>query len=129
MMGLPGVTDAGFRRATGTLSADAGIFDTTAAGLARLKPAKPNGTVTFGSQTHPADGNAGAIVTTRQRARALSAHPEIEIELLGFGTTRVENGYMPMAPVPASSAALATAGLDITTKSAPFAYHMAFLLL
>lgn len=112
------VTDAGFRRTTGTLSADEGIFDTTAAGLARLKPVKPNGTVTFGSQTHPADGNAGAIVTTRERARALSAHPEIEIELLGFGTARVEKGYMPMAPVPASAAALAAAGLDITKVDA-----------
>ena len=33
-------------------------------GLARLKPVKPGGTVTFGAQTHPADGNAAAVVTS-----------------------------------------------------------------
>ncbi|HCN89024.1 MAG TPA: acetyl-CoA acetyltransferase, partial [Oxalobacteraceae bacterium] len=62
------ITDAGFRKQTGTLSGDDGIFATTPEGLARLKPVKPNGTVTFGSQTHPADGNAGVIVTTREIA-------------------------------------------------------------
>jgi acetyl-CoA acetyltransferase len=112
------ITDAGFRRTTGVLGADEGIFDTTAGGLARLKPVKPNGTVTFGSQTHPADGNAGTIVTTRERARALSADPAIEIELLGFGSARVEKGYMPMAPVPASRAALTDAGLKIASVNA-----------
>ena len=107
------ITDAGFRRQTGTLSADEGVFETTAEGLAKLKPIRPNGTVTFGSQTHPADGNAGAIVTTREHAREWSADPAIEIELLAFGSARVEKGCMPLAPVPASRAALAAAGLAI----------------
>ena len=107
------ITDANFRKQIGTLSADEGIFNTTAEGLAKLKPVKPNGTVTFGSQTHPADGNAGAIVTTRELAREWSADANIEIELLGFGQARVEKGYMPMAPVPASRAALQAAGLEI----------------
>jgi acetyl-CoA acetyltransferase len=107
------ITDANFRKQIGTLSADEGIFNTTAEGLAKLKPVKPNGTVTFGSQTHPADGNAGAIVTTRDLAREWSADANIEIELLGFGQARVEKGFMPMAPVPASRAALQSAGLEI----------------
>ena len=107
------ITDANFRKQIGTLSADEGIFNTTAEGLAKLKPVKPNGTVTFGSQTHPADGNAGAIVTTRELAREWSADANIEIELLGFGQARVEKGFMPMAPVPASRAALQAAGLEI----------------
>jgi acetyl-CoA acetyltransferase len=107
------ITDTNFRKQIGTLSADEGIFNTTAEGLAKLKPVKPNGTVTFGSQTHPADGNAGAIVTTRELAREWSTDGNIEIELLGFGQARVEKGFMPMAPVPASRAALQAAGLEI----------------
>ena len=107
------ITDTNFRKQIGTLSADEGIYATTAEGLAKLKPVKPNGTVTFGSQTHPADGNAGTIVTSRELAREWSADGNIEIELLGFGQARVEKGFMPMAPVPASRAALHSAGLEI----------------
>ncbi len=112
MVDVP-ITDAGFRKQTGTLSTDEGIFATSAEGLAKLKPVKPDGTVTFGSQTHPADGNAGAIVTSRERARELALDPNIEIELLGFGQARVEKGHMPMAPVPAAKAALKAAGLEL----------------
>ena len=107
------LSDAGFRRQTGALSADEGIFATTAEGLARLKPVKPSGTHTFGTQTHPADGNAGMIVTTREMARELSSDPRIEVELLGFGQARVEKGFMPLAPAPAAQVALKQAGLAI----------------
>ena len=107
------LSDSGFRRQTGTLAADEGIFPTTVEGLAKLKPVKPNGTHTFGTQTHPADGNAGMIVTTREMARDLSANPAIEVELLGFGQARVEKGYMPLAPAPAAQVALKQAGLTI----------------
>jgi acetyl-CoA acetyltransferase family protein len=122
------ITDAGFRKQTGTFAADEGIFHTTPEALARLKPVKPEGTVTFGGQTHPADGNAGAILTTRERARELAADSGIEVELLGFGMARVEKGYMPMAPVPAARAALKAAALDfkdldaVTTHN-PFAIN------
>ncbi len=107
------LSDSGFRKQTGALAADEGIFPTTVEGLAKLKPVKPNGTHTFGTQTHPADGNAGAIVTTRELARELSANPAIEVELLGFGQARVEKGYMPLAPAPAAQGALKQAGLSI----------------
>lgn len=122
------ITDAGFRKQTGALSADEGVFNTTPESLAKLKPLKPEGTVTFGSQTHPADGNAGMIVTTRERAREFALEPDIEVELLGFGMARAEKGHMPMAPVPASRAALRAAGLEIKDLDAvkshnPFAVN------
>lgn len=122
------ITDAGFRKQTGTLAADEGIFHTTPEALAKLKPVKPEGTVTFGGQTHPADGNAGAILTTRERAREFAVDPNIEVELLGFGMARVEKGFMPMAPVPAARAALKAAGLefkdvDAVTTHNPFAVN------
>ena len=97
----------------GVLSADEGVFPTTAEGLAKLKPVRPGGTVTFGGQTHPADGNAGAIVTCRELARELSRRPEIQVEVMGFGMARVEPGYMPMAPSPAVFKALAASGIGI----------------
>ncbi len=128
------ITDSGFRKQTGTLSADDGILPTTAEGLARLKPVKPNGTVTFGSQTHPADGNSGAIVTTREIAREVSLDAKIVVELLGFGQCRVEKGHMPRAVAPASMIALKNAGLTMKDVDAvkthnPFAVNdIAFAL-
>jgi acetyl-CoA acetyltransferase family protein len=107
------ITDANFRKQTGALDADEGVFSITAGGLAKLKPVKPNGTVTFGSQTHPADGNACMIVTTKERAAELAQDKSIEVQLLGFGQARAEKGHMPMAPVPAARAALEAAALTI----------------
>jgi acetyl-CoA acetyltransferase family protein len=107
------ITDANFRKQTGSLATDEGVFNITAEGLAKLKPLKANGTVTFGGQTHPADGNAGMIVTTKERAAELAADRSIAVELAGFGQARAEKGYMPMAPVPAARAALEAAGLSI----------------
>jgi len=50
------------------VDADQGVTATTAEGLAKLAPASPEGVVTFGTQTHPADGTAGMVVT-RSSAR------------------------------------------------------------
>jgi acetyl-CoA acetyltransferase len=127
MVDVP-ITDAGFRKQKGVLSADEGVFETTAEGLAKLKPVLPNGTVTFGSQTHPADGNAGMIVTTREIAREYSTDPNIQVELLGFGQARVEKGHMPLAVAPAALDALKNAGLTIKDVDAvkthnPFAVN------
>ena len=112
MVDVP-LSDSKFRKQTGVLSTDEGIFPTTPEGLAKLKPVKEGGTVTFGGQTHPADGSAGAIVTSRERAAAMATVPGIEVEIIGFGMARVAPGYMPMAPAPAAHRALAHAGLRI----------------
>jgi acetyl-CoA acetyltransferase len=111
------------------LDADVGVHATSRAALAELKPVVPGGVVTFGSQTHPADGASGMIVTTEDRARSLGA--EGVARILGFGTARVEKGRMPKAPLPAARAALAKAGLDfgavdaVTTHN-PFAVNDVF---
>ncbi len=47
---------------------DKGIIPSTKEGLAKLKPTIPGGVLSFGAQTHPADGNAGVIVTTEEKA-------------------------------------------------------------
>jgi acetyl-CoA acetyltransferase family protein len=127
MVDVP-ITDGGFRKQTGMLSADEGIFPTSPAALGKLKPVKPDGTVTFAGQTHPADGNAGMIVTTREKARETSSNKGIEIEILGFGMARTEKGHMPMAVAPACRSALEAAGLGIADVDAvkthnPFAVN------
>lgn len=46
-----------FDKTVKRIDGDEGIFATLKEGLARLKPVLPDGTVTLGGQTHPADGN------------------------------------------------------------------------
>jgi acetyl-CoA acetyltransferase len=118
-MTLPfAVPDAKFRKTRSTMAGDEGIHATTAEGLAKLKPVQPGGSVTFGGQTHPADGNAAMVVAAKARARELSRRPEIEIRLAGFGQARTEKAHMPYAPVPAAKAALADAGVAISDIAA-----------
>jgi acetyl-CoA acetyltransferase len=113
-MDLPfDVPDARLSRVRGTMSGDEGIHPTSAEKLARLAPVREGGTVTHGAQTHPADGGAAMVVTTPDRARALSREPGIAIRILSFGQARVDKGCMPEAPVPAARRALEQAGLAI----------------
>ena len=117
-----------FKKAVGKLEGDEGVSTSTPEGLAALKPVMPGGTVTFGGQTHPADGNAALIVTTRERARELASNPKIRVRLHGFGQARAELAYMPEATVPAAQRALAQAGCGIDQIAAikthnPFAIN------
>jgi acetyl-CoA acetyltransferase len=117
-----------FAKRAGELAGDEGINTSTREGLAALRPVVPGGTVTFGGQTHPADGNAAIVVTTREKARELSADPKCEVLLLGFGAARVPLAHMPEAAIPAARSALAAAGLDLRSIDAikthnPFAVN------
>ena len=102
-----------FRKSAGTLAGDEGINASTAEGLARLRPVVDGGTVTFGAQTHPADGNAGIVVTDARRARELSADPRRAIRVLAFGQSRAALAHMPEATATAARRALDAAGLAI----------------
>jgi acetyl-CoA acetyltransferase len=102
-----------FRRSAGTLAGDEGVHASTPDALARLRPVIDGGTVTYGAQTHPADGNAGIVVTTRERAREVASDPKRSVRILGFGSARAELGFMPEAALPAARQALAVAGLGI----------------
>jgi len=118
----------GFKKTLSRLEGDEGVSHSTAEGLAALKPVMPGGTVTYGGQTHPADGNAAIVVTSRERARELSADPKIAVRLHGFGLARAELAYMPEAMVPAAQRALAQAGRTIAQMAAvkshnPFAVN------
>ncbi len=122
------VQDPAGRKVIATVTGDEGVYPTTAEGLARLKPVLPDGTVTYGSQTHPADGNCGLIVATRERARELSQDPHVEVQVLGYGEARAKRGFMAQATVPAALNALRAAGLRLDAVDAikthnPFAVN------
>ncbi len=108
------VKDPSGRKVIGTVNDDEGIFPTTPEGLARLKPVLDGGTVTYGGQTYPADGNAGIIVTTMARAKELSRDPKITVQLLAAGTARAKKGFMAQAAVPAAQRALEGAGIKVS---------------
>lgn len=121
--------DARYRKTQGVLEGDGGVRLSTAEGLAKLRPVKEGGTVTFGGQTHPADGMAAAIVTgSREAAADLSADPAVTVEIVAFGQAREDKAYMPAAPILAARQALQRADLSIDDMAAvkshnPFAVN------
>jgi acetyl-CoA acetyltransferase len=124
--------DARGRKVLATVEGDEGVFETTKEGLAGLRPVMPDGTVTFGSQTHPSDGNAGMIVTTRDKAKKLSRNGSIEIQLLSYAQARAKKGFMAKATLPAARGALDAAGvsldqIDVLKTHNPFAVNDVYL--
>lgn len=122
------VPKPGFKKIAAQLEGDEGIMTSTVEGLAKLRPVMEGGTITFGGQTHPADGNAAIILATPEQAQVLSADPDITIKILGFGQARVELAWMPKATVPAAQRALQQAGVPIDQVDAvkthnPFAVN------
>ncbi len=74
--------------------------DTTAAALAKLKPAfKPDGTVTAGNAPGVNDGAAALVVMAAERAQALGREPLARI--VGQATSGLRPGLVMMTPVPA----------------------------
>jgi len=122
------VKDVHGRKVIATVNGDEGVFPTTADALARLRPVQPGGTVTFGTQTYPADGNASIVMTTQEKARELSRDPSIAIQVLSYGEARAKKGFMAMSVVPATQKTLANAGIGIKDVKAikthnPFAVN------
>ena len=105
--------DPRFRKISGQLAGDEGVQTADPEKLRSLKPVVDGGTVTYAGQTHPADGNAGMIVASQEKAQLLSADKSIEIGIRGFGLARTDMAFMPAAPVPAAKRALAQAGLTM----------------
>jgi len=102
------------KKKTVVVEADEGITPSTAEGLAALKPVIPGGILSFGAQTHPADGNCMLTVATREKADELSADTSIPMQVVSYGFSREKPGYMAAAPVPAARMALKNAGLEIS---------------
>ena len=104
----PVVIGEGKRRLV--VDADEGVHDTTAEALKALAPTVEGGVVTFGSQTHPADGSAGCIVLDDVGAREIAGGKGV-VRLLAAGFARAEKALMPKAATTAAANALHDAGL------------------
>ena len=128
-MDLPfAIPEPRFRKNSGEIDGDQGVTESTADGLAKLKPVIEGGTVTFGGQTHPADGNAAIVVAQQEKARELCTDAKVQIRLLSVGQSRAELGYMPEAPAGAAQAALQQVDLSFDDMDAikthnPFAVN------
>ena len=86
--------------------------DSTAAGLARLRPAfREGGTVTAGNSSGINDGAAALVVVEAERAQALGLEPLARV--VSSAVVGVDPSVMGMGPVPATHKALERAGLDI----------------
>ena len=94
------------------IASDHGVRPVTDDGLRGLGPVEDGGVVSYGTQTHPADGTAGMIVTTETQARDVGDDGPLA-RILASGFARVSPGTMPKAPVPAAQAALDDTGLRI----------------
>lgn len=105
----PIAIDKGRKRVT--IDEDDGVHPYTAEGLGSLKSGQPGGVVTFGNQTHPADGAAGAIVTSKRIAASLSNGDGV-VKLVSASFARAEKGRMPKAATLAAQKAVAEAGLS-----------------
>ena len=109
------VPDAKFTKTVKTLHGDEGVYPTDREKMARLKPIREGGTVTYAGQTHPADGNA-AIIMTATEARAKDLSPVKDgptVKVVSTGQGRAQPGFMPAAPIHAAKTALERAGLEI----------------
>jgi len=127
------IKDARGKKVVATVAGDEGVHASTAQGLAALRPVMEGGSVTFGTQTHPADGNAGMLLAAgRDRARSLAPKGAVDVQLLSYGQARVKKGFMPMAVVPAAAQALQRAGITAAdlasvTSHNPFAVNDVYL--
>lgn len=108
------VPDARFRKTISTLSGDEGVYPSSPEKMAGLKPVRADGSVTFAGQTHPADGNAGIVLTAdRDTASDMSAGQGPVIEVLAVSQARDERAHMPAAPIRAAKRALELAQMEI----------------
>ncbi|PIP00344.1 acetyl-CoA C-acetyltransferase [Pleomorphomonas carboxyditropha] len=112
----------------GAITVDTDEFprpESTAEGLARLKPAfRKDGTVTAGNASGLNDGAAALVLTSAARAERQGLKPLARIA--GWGVAGVDPAYMGLGPIPATLKALGRAGwsvgdLDLVEANEAFA--------
>ncbi|HEC11273.1 MAG TPA: thiolase family protein [Acidimicrobiales bacterium] len=112
----------------GEVSGDEGVFPVTMEKMAALAPVLEGGTVTYAGQTHPADGNAGLIVTGPGQAAELATDPGVSVRIMGTAMGRAAKAMMPKANIPTVRRLLARTGWSIDDVDAlkthnPFAVN------
>ncbi len=105
------------RKKTLVIEEDEGVTQTSKEKLKSLRTVMPDGIHTFGSQTHPADGNVGVIVTNKEKSLELSTDKKIPVQIVSYGYNRTKKAFMPAAPVGAVKMALKRAEIRIEDVS------------
>ncbi|MBI4670037.1 MAG: hypothetical protein HY747_12810 [Elusimicrobia bacterium] len=113
-------------RAMGVIDSDTGVARPTLSALRAMR--EIDTCVTGGTQTHPSDGIACLLVTTREKAREISRRPEIDIQFVAETEVRTFPSLMPEAPALAVKELLRKTGLamkDISVVKShnPFAIN------
>lgn len=86
--------------------------ETTAAGLARLKPAfKNDGSVTAGNSSGINDGASAVVLVERRLAQRLGLQPLARV--ISTAIAGVDPSVMGLGPIPATRKALERAGLNV----------------
>ena len=109
---VPVTVDTATRKRT--FEVDEGVRrDTTLEALAALKPAflTEGGTVTAGNSSQLSDGAGAVLVMSEDRAAALGVVPRARF--VAFAVAGADPLLMLTAPIPATSAVLARAGLEL----------------
>ena len=95
----------------GRVDADAGVRQVSLGALHAQR--ELDTCVTSGTQTHASDGMAMLLVTTPEKARALSRRPEIDIAFVAKVEARTEPSLMPEAPALAVNRLLQRTGIGL----------------
>jgi len=102
-------------RPLGTVDDDLGVRPVTLEALRAMR--ELDTCVTGGTQTHASDGMACLIVASNERARELSARPEIDIRIVAKSEVRTSPRMMPEAPTLAVKKLLDRVGLTMNDIS------------
>jgi acetyl-CoA C-acetyltransferase len=101
------------RKGTTLFDTDQQPRETTAEGLAKLRPAfKQGGMVTAGNSSGLNDGGAAVVVMSGQKAKELGLKPLATIR--SYASAGVDPRVMGLGPIPSSRRALEKAGLKIS---------------
>lgn len=92
------------------VDADQGVHEYSQAGLAALRPIHSDSIITYGTQTHPADGCAGVLLSDIATARARAGAAPV-VRIVAAASARAGRVQMPKAATMAAQAALEDAGL------------------
>ncbi len=98
-------------RPLGRIDDDLGVRRITAGELAAMR--ELDTCVTGGTQTHASDGMATLLVTTPEKAKEISARPEVDIQFVAKSEVRSAPSLMPEAPVIAVRRLLDRTGLSM----------------
>jgi acetyl-CoA acetyltransferase len=98
-------------RILGRIDDDLGVRKISESGLRAMR--ELDTAVTAGTQTHASDGMACLLVCSAERARELSARPEIDISFVARAEVRTSPSLMPEAPALAVRQLLDRTGMSV----------------